>query len=72
MNARRLGAVAVLPLLLCGCLEVAQQPPWVHGQFAGKRDNLPYQVRFHNDKLAWAAAIENRNRQQNEYLRAAP
>ena len=65
-------SAALLPLLLCGCLEVDQHPPWVDGQIAGKRDNLPYQVHFHNDKLAWAATIENRNLRQNEYLRANP
>ncbi len=65
-------ALAMLCALLGGCLEVEQYPAWVKGQFAGKPDNLPYQVWFHNDKLAWSAAIQNRTLKQNEYLRAMP
>ncbi|NNG21940.1 hypothetical protein HGB41_02810 [Massilia sp. ML15P13] len=64
--------VLALPLLLGGCLEVDQHPEWLRGQYAGKVDNRPYQVRFHNDRLAWAAAINNRNQKQNEYNRANP
>lgn len=59
-------------LALCGCLEVEQHPGWINGAYDGKRDNLHQQVYFHNDKLAWAAAIANRNRKQNEYGRAKP
>jgi hypothetical protein len=44
----------------------------VHGQYAGKPDNLPFQVKFHNDRLAWFAAIQDRNLKQNEYNRANP
>jgi hypothetical protein len=54
-------------LLLSGCLEVEQHPLWVHGEYDGKPDNLPHQVHFHNDRLAWSAAIADRNRLQNEY-----
>jgi hypothetical protein len=72
MSARRLCVAAVLPLALSGCLEVNQHPPWLHGQYQGKPDNLPYQVNFHNDKLAWYATISNRNQMQNEYIRANP
>jgi hypothetical protein len=61
--------LVTLPLLLGGCLEVDQHPPWVHGQYNGKPDNLPFQVHFHNDRLAWAAAIADRNHLQNEYER---
>lgn len=65
--------MVMLPaLLLCGCLEVEQHPRWIDGQYDGKRDNLHQQVHFHNDRLAWAAAIDNRNRLQNEYGRAKP
>ncbi len=65
--------MAALPvLLLTGCLEVEQHPGWIDGQYNGKRDNLHHQVHFHNDKLAWAATIANRNRLQNEYGRAKP
>lgn len=64
--------ILFLPLLLCGCLEVEQHPPWRDGQYAGKRDQQPYQVRFHNDRLAWSAALADRARGQNEYLRSRP
>jgi hypothetical protein len=69
MKPVRSFTVALLPLLLCGCLEVEQHPKWVHGQYNGKPDNLPYQVNFHNDKMAWFAAIADRNHLQNEYIR---
>jgi hypothetical protein len=68
----RLCAAALLPLLLSGCLEVEQHPKWVHGQYQGKPDNLPQQAYFHNDRLAWMAAITDRNYLQNEYLRSNP
>ena len=69
---RRLLVVALLPLLLTGCLEVKQHVPWKHGQYAGKTDDRQFQRLFHNDKLAWFAAISNRNAKQNEYNRANP
>lgn len=72
MKPARLAALAALTALLSGCLEVEQHPAWVDGQIAGKRDNLPYQVLFHNDKLAWSAAIQDRTLKQNEYNRAKP
>lgn len=72
MRPARTAALAALCALLGGCLEVAQYPAWVNGEIAGKAENLPYQVRFHNDKLAWSAAIQNRTLKQNEYLRALP
>jgi hypothetical protein len=72
MKAGKVIAAALLPLLLGGCLEVEQHPHWVNGQYAGKPDNRPYQVWFHNDKLAWAGTILNRNLKQNEYIRANP
>ena len=65
--------VLILPaVLLAGCLEVDQHPPWLHGEYAGKKDDRHYQRRFHNDRLAWWATIENRNGKQNEYNRANP
>ena len=72
MKPVRLAMLAALCSVLCGCLEAEQYPSWVRGEIAGKRENLPYQVRFHNDKLAWSAAIQNRTLKQNEYLRALP
>jgi hypothetical protein len=65
-------AALLVPLLLCGCLEATQHPPWRDGHYAGKPDSPPYQALFHNDRLSWLAAIVNRNRQQNEYNRANP
>ena len=59
-------------LLLAGCLEVDQHPPWINGEYAGKADDRHFQRRFHNDRLAWWAAVENRNGKQNEYNRANP
>jgi hypothetical protein len=61
-----------LPLLLCGCLEVQQHPPWRDGHYAGKADDRQFQRLFHNDKLAWFAAIQDRMLNQNEYNRANP
>lgn len=72
MSPARIAALAAVCAMLGGCLEVEQHPVWVKGQVAGKRDNLPYQVWFHNDKLAWSAAIQNRTLKQNEYIRAKP
>jgi hypothetical protein len=62
----------VAPLLLTGCLEVDQHPHWIAGEYAGKPDDRHFQRRFHNDRLAWWATVENRNGKQNEYNRANP
>lgn len=64
--------ILVLPLLLTGCLEVDQHPEWLRGEYAGKEDNRHFQKRFHNDRLAWSAAVQNRAMKQNEYNRANP
>ena len=65
--------ILCLPLaLLAGCLEVDQHPNWVHGMYAGKKDDRPTHRFFHNDKLAWWGTISNRNMNQNEYNRANP
>ena len=61
-----------LPLFLTGCLEVAQHPEWLRGEYAGKTDNRHFQTHFHNDRLAWSAAVQNRAMKQNEYNRANP
>jgi hypothetical protein len=71
MKAKLLCA-ALLPLVLCGCLEVRQHPPWIDGQYAGKQDDRHAHVKFHNDRLAWSAAISDRINNQNEYNRANP
>jgi hypothetical protein len=69
MKTPRLVSLALPAILLSGCLEVEQHPKWIDGEYAGKRDNLQSQTNFHGDKVAWAAAIANRNRLQNEYGR---
>ena len=69
MKTARLIVMAVLALSLSACLEVEQHPPWKQGYYDGKRDNMPSQRLFHGDRLAWNAAIDNRNRHQNEYNR---
>ncbi len=65
-------ALLPAPLLLAGCLEVDQYPVWRAGAYNGKPDNLAQQAHFHGDKLAWNAAISNRNHLQNEYRRTHP
>jgi hypothetical protein len=72
MRAAKLCAAALLATMLAGCLEVEQHPPWIRGEYAGKADNRQFQVKFHNDKLAWTGVIANRNLYQNEYNRANP
>ncbi len=72
MRARSVVAAAGMALLLSGCLEVKQHPPYVDGEYAGKPDNRSEQVRFHSDKMAWTAAVSNRTLRQNEYNRAKP
>lgn len=72
MSKKRLLAIVVLPLLLAGCLEVDQYPAWRNGGYDGKEDNLRPQTHFHGDRLAWNAAISNRNLLQNEYSRTHP
>ena len=69
MKTARLIVMAVLALSLSACLEVEQHPPWKQGYYDGKRDNMPSQRLFHGDRLAWNAAIDNRNRHQDEYNR---
>jgi hypothetical protein len=54
---------------LAGCLEVEQHPGWAEGQYDGKPDNLPQQAYFHGDRLAWNAALTDRNHLQSEYPR---
>lgn len=64
--------LCLAPLLLAGCLEVEQHPPWRHGAYDGKTDPLQHQTLFHGDRLAWNAAITDRNHLQNEYGRTRP
>ena len=72
MNALKYAIAGLLAMLLAGCLEVNQHPGWIDGAYAGKPDNRSAQVKFHNDKLAWNAAISDRTQRQNEYNRANP
>lgn len=68
MSGRALLAGAAA-LLLAGCLEVEQHPPWVAGEYDGKRDDRPGQVHFHGDRQAWLATVIDRNWRQDEYQR---
>ena len=68
----RLAAIVGLALHLVGCLEVEQHPHRKNGQYDGKPDNLAPQTHFHGDRLAWYAALANRNHLQNEYERTVP
>lgn len=56
-------------LLLAGCLEVEQHPPWIEGAYDGKPDQLPMERYFHNDRMAWVATVIDRNWRQDEYGR---
>jgi len=62
-------AMLAITALLGGCLEVEQHPAWKDGAYDGKPDNLPADTQFHGDRLAWYAAINDRNVRQNEYAR---
>jgi hypothetical protein len=64
-------AAALAAMPLSGCLEVNQHPPWKNGYYAGKPDAQPQGAHFKSDVLAWNAAIENRNRRQDEYERVS-
>jgi len=70
-SLRRIALLGPL-LLLGGCLEVPQYPPYENGAYAGKKDNLQFQRGFGNDPEKWNAAIAQRVRGQNEYLRSKP
>jgi hypothetical protein len=62
-------ATLLVACALSGCLEVNQYPAWADGRYDGKPDALPEQAHFGGDRLAWNAAITNRNHLQNEYGR---
>ena len=72
MKLIKIAAVILPAVLLTGCLEVDQHPPWIKGVYAGKKDDRPYHRRCHDDRLAWWATVENRNGKQNEYNRSNP
>jgi hypothetical protein len=72
MRALKYAIAGLLAMLLSGCLEVNQHPGWVDGAYAGKPDDRSAAFKFHNDKLAWMAAISDRAQYQNEYNRANP
>ena len=64
--------VVLAAALLAGCIEVEQYPRYRNGAYDGKPDMLPAQAQFHGDRLAWNAAIIDRNHEQNEYRRDPP
>ena len=69
MNIVRPLLMTAMALSLTACLEVQQHPAWVHGAYDGKPDDMAPRRHYHGDRLAWNAAIDNRNRRQNEYNR---
>jgi hypothetical protein len=69
---KRAACLLCAALVLGGCLEVEQHPVWRDGQYAGKTDALPPQLRFHGDRLAWTAVIHDRTGHQDEYRRHRP
>lgn len=71
-KALHLALACVAVLLLGGCLEVEQHPRWVDGAYDGKADSLPQERWYAGDRLAWNAAITDRNHLQNEYRRTTP
>ncbi len=70
-HSPRVRALMLLLLLagLGGCLEVNQHPAWREGAYQGKPDTRPEHTHYANDRLAWHAALVNRNYLQNEYRR---
>lgn len=68
---RRTGLL-VLAMLLGGCLEVEQHPPWSRGGYDGKPDARVHEAYFRGDRGAWHAAITDRTHLQDEYRRARP
>jgi hypothetical protein len=69
MNTLKFALCALMTLMLSGCLEVEQHPAYADGGYAGKRDNRSDEAKFHNDKLAQTAALNDRAQNQNEYNR---
>lgn len=74
MTPRRIFTLASLSalLLLGGCLEVEQHPPWVQGKYNGKTETMPAQKNFGGNVLRWNATLTDRNHLQNEYNRMEP
>ncbi len=63
------GAVA---LGLAACGEIDQQAK-SEKLYAGKKDTRAYEgEKFGNDRAKWEAALAQRSRTQNEYLRTEP
>jgi hypothetical protein len=69
---KRMLAAMAMAVLLAGCLEVEQHPPWERGAYDGKTDARVHAAHFRGDRGAWNAAISDRNHLQNEYRRARP
>ena len=68
--ARAAGCALAAAVLLAGCLEVEQHPPYANGAYDGKPDDLPEKVFFRGDAQAWLRQISGqRLPQQNEYNR---
>ena len=71
MKTRLLTLLSVAGLLaLSACGESPQIVDYKQGKYQGKADTRPWEApAFKGDKLAWEAALRNRNQSQNEYKR---
>ena len=75
MIARRAAPLLVFGAIaagLAGCGEIDQQAK-TEKIFAGKKDTRAFESeKFGNDRKKWEAALAQRSRTQNEYLRTEP
>lgn len=69
---KRALVLAALAVLMTGCLEVEQHPPWARGAYDGKPDQRVHEAHFRGDRGAWFAAVTDRTHLQDEYRRARP
>lgn len=62
--------LAALAITLAGCGEYKQSVPYQDGQYQGKTDQRHWDnARFDHNAEAWAEALNQRARRQNEYNR---
>ncbi len=69
MKRALIAGLAGAALVLAGCGEIDQKAK-VEKVYAGKKDARPSEdPRFGGDRKKWEAALAERNKGQNEYLR---
>lgn len=69
MKRTLIACLAATSLLLVGCGEIDQKAK-VEKVYAGKKDARPADdARFGGDRKKWEAALAERSKGQNEYLR---